>query len=70
MMLSLKLALCIYIMESQNLRFQKYLKVSEKFFKLSLDKKNKIIYYLHDKITGCWLVEKHTIISLTVQQYN
>ena len=29
-----------------------------------------LIYYLDDKITGYWLVEKRTIISLIVQQYN
>ncbi len=29
-----------------------------------------IDYYWHDKITGCWLVERRTVISLIVQLYN
>ena len=33
-------------------------------------KRNYKAYYLHDKITGCWLIEKRTIISLIVQLYN
>ena len=34
------------------------------------DPEDKLSYYLHDKITECWLVEKRTIISLIVQHYN
>jgi hypothetical protein len=29
-----------------------------------------LFYYYHDNITGCWLIERGTIISLIVLQYN